>query len=125
MDEINKTRPGGLPEEGAITSAVAAVHAANNAAAAGGGGGEFDRGAVVEAIYDFAASFDADDDSVAMGGYDVDDGFAGGGRGQTRRKGKVRCCCLTCNYYITLRLSLARDWSVNAYAIVSEFLRTT
>ena len=71
-----------------IKSAVANAAAA---AAAGGWGGESDREAVDEAVYDFAASFDADDDEgVAMGGYDVDDGVAGGGRGQTRRKGKVR-----------------------------------
>ena len=76
MDEINKTRPGGLPEEGATNAAAAA-------SAAGVWGGESDREAVDEAIYDFAASFDADDDEgVAMGGYDVDDGVAGGGEGK-------------------------------------------
>ena len=84
MDEINETRPGGLPEEGAITSAVANAAAA---AAGGGWGGESDREAVDEAIYNFAASFDADDDEgVAMGGYDVDDGVAGGGEGKQEEK---------------------------------------
>ena len=102
-----------VPEEKAITLAVAAVHAANNSAAASGRGGESNREAVVEAIYVFAASFDADDDSVAMGGYNVDNSVVGG-RGQKRRKVEIRCCCPTCNYYTTSRFSLARDWSVYA-----------
>ena len=85
MDEINETRPGGLPEEGAITSAVANAAAA---AAAAGWGGESDRESVVEAINDFAASFDADDDE---GMYDVDDNNVAGERAnKKKRKGKMK-----------------------------------
>jgi len=77
VDSIIVRRSTGRSEEGAIMMSDAA---------------ESDRESVVDAINDFAASFDADDDEgVAMGLYNADDGDAGGGRGQTRRKGKVEC----------------------------------
>ena len=72
--------------------AIAAVEVANHAAAAstmmdshaarlfgGGRGGEYDAEAVNAAIYDFAASTDADDEGVAMGVDDVKDGVASWG----------------------------------------------
>ena len=52
---------------------------------------ESDRESVVDAINEFAASFDADDDEgVAMGLYNVDDGDAGGGERANKKKRKGR-----------------------------------
>ena len=81
-----------LHQEGAITSAIAAVHAANNAASAtpmmashtgvsrgSGSGGESKGEAVHEVIYEFAASIDTDDKGVAMGEDNVEDGVASWG----------------------------------------------
>ena len=87
---MKSTRHGrSLHQEGAITLAIAAVHVANDPATitpmmashagdscSGSGGGESKGEAVHKAIYDFAASVDADDEGVAMGVDDVKDGVA-------------------------------------------------